>query len=270
MSEKKNNSVLRKIGGMKLINTGLKGVEITYETLEYIDGVPYSSQDNKKSYRPAHRELKALMKEFVTPLIELCGYPLPKEDVMGKVDITSGVNVADFEVTGIVAGTDRFLISGKYRCWEDKVIAINTPLIKEVDGYEHFNDVIKLVDNVYAEIDLYLSGAKSITKQEVIIDYMKDVKKKETFKMEDDFSSMNDEELKLMLKEIDKDLGIAVHLENGKLVIGTSEEEEVTEAQEVAAVSHTIEHTDDNMDLDLPIEMDSEVELDLDDIKDFQ
>ncbi|MCC7514562.1 MAG: hypothetical protein IT212_07700 [Bacteroidia bacterium] len=248
MSEamQKNRS-LRKIGGLKLINTGLKGVEIRYETAEIIDGVQYSSEDLKKSFRPAHRELKALMKEFVSPLIELCGYR------------QENVNPYDFEVTGITAGTEQFIISGKYRCWGDKVISINTPLIKEGDAYEHFNDVVTLVDNVYKEIDLYLSGVKKITKKEVIVDYMKDVKKNETFKIEDDFSSMNDEEWKLMLKEINKDLGIVVHMEDGKMVIGASDDDQEVEA--VASQLVAEEGIEDAVEVVEPAVIEANMEL---------
>lgn len=240
---KGKNLIHRKIGGIKLINTGLKGLEIQYDTIEIIDDVSYDSEDSKKSFRPAHRELKALMKEFVKHLIELTGY---KND---------SVNEAEFEVTGITANSSQFLITGKYKCWKDKIIPVNTPLIKESDQYEHFNDVINLVDNVYKEVDLYLSGAKKITKQEVIMDYMKDVKKDDTFTMEQDFSTMNEEELKLMLKGIDKELGIAVHMEDGQLVIGDAEEEIVP------LVSSDI---DPEMELPVTIEEhDTDIELDI-------
>lgn len=205
----------RKIGGISLINTGLKGVIITYETEEIIKGVSYRSEDNKKSFRPAHRELKGYVKELVPHLMELSGYT-GKELKMKQLD---------FEVTGIKAGSDRFLITGKFKCWGDKVIAVNTPLIKEVDGYEGYEKVIELTDKIYSETDLYLRGVKNIRSQDVIEDYMKDIKKRETF-VATDFENMTMEEQNELIKEFDKDLGISVSIEDGKMVIGSSDEHE--------------------------------------------
>lgn len=203
----------RKIGGIKLLNSGLKGVEITYETLEVVGGVSYTSEDNKKSTRPAHRELKDLVKLLGYHLMVLCGYD-------------DEVRLSDFEVTGIKAGSDRFLITGKFRSWGDKIIAVNTPLIKEVDGYESYDEVSALVDKIYLETDLYLKGVKKIKRSEVVADYMKDVKKKEGFDINADFNYMSKEEMDEMLKDFDKNLGICVTMENGKMVIATDEDEE--------------------------------------------
>lgn len=202
----------RKIGGIKLLNTGLKGVEITYETVETIGGQVYTSEDNKKSNRPAHRELKSLVKNLGAHLMVLCGYE-------------NELRLPDFEVVSIKAGSDRFLISGKYRCWDDKIIAVNTPLIKEVDGYDGYDEVSKLVDEIYREADLYLKGVKKIKKSEVITDYMKDIKKNEGFDVDSDFGYMSEDEMAEMLDGFQKDLGITVKMENGRMVITSDDEE---------------------------------------------
>lgn len=248
------NLTHRKIGGVKLINTGLRGVIITYETVEILDGVSYTSDDDKKSYRPAHRELKDLMKKLVTPLIELCGYPAS--------DAIGAHQEIDFEVTGVKASTDSFLISGKLRCWEDKVIALNTPLIKEGDQYESFDDVMKIVDNLYKETELYLSGAKNITKEAIVEDWVRDVKKKSTFKLEDDLTGMDGKELEEMMKQMEKDCGFSVHMEGGKMVLGDSPEviQDAKDADAVIASKERIEATDEE-EMIIPVFMDTEVNL---------
>jgi hypothetical protein len=206
----------RKIGGIKLLNMGLKGVEITYETVETIGGKVYTSEDNKKSFRPAHRELKDLVKELAPHMMALTGYE-------------NELRLKDFEVISVKAGSDRFLISGKYRCWGDSIISVNTPLIKEVDGYVEYDDVSALVDKIYAEADLYLRGVKKIKNVDVISDYMKDVRKREDFDISNDFTSMSKEELDELLDEFQKDLGITVVMEGGKMVISSDDDEDIDE-----------------------------------------
>lgn len=240
MTEQKNITH-RKIGGVQLINTGLRGVQIVYETVEVLDGVSFNSEDTKKSFRPAHHDLKQFMKDLRTYLIELCGYD--EETVME----------ADFEITGIKAGTDSFLISGKFRCWNDKIIAVNTPLIKEVDAYERFDEVMTTVDKIYKETDLYLKGIKKPKRQEIIVDYMKDVKKQNLFSFEY-FEQMTPEEQEKLMKEIEKDMGISVHEENGQMVVGASEDQ--IEAPTPTPQEPTTEKVED-----------SEISLDFDDIK---
>lgn len=203
----------RFIGGIKLVKTGLKGIEITYETIEILNGVSYSSEDTKKSKRPVHRELKALVKELTPYLIELLGFP------------QEGINDLDFEVTGIKAAKDRFLITGMHRCWSDKIIGVSTPLLKEADDYDHYDEVMELVDKIYKETDLYISGARTAKRQEVIVDYMKDIKKSAEFEFSD-FENMSKEDQDALLQEIEKDMAIMVHEEDGQMVIGAVEEEE--------------------------------------------
>lgn len=239
------NIMHRKIGGVKLINTGLRGIEIIYETVEIIDGVSYNSEDTKKSFRPAHHDLKDFMKDLRTYLIELCGYD--EESVIK----------ADFEITGVKAGSDSFLISGKFRCWNDKIIAVNTPLIKEVDAYERFDEVMTIVDKIYKETDMYLKGVKKADRKEIIVDYMKDVKKNNLFTYTY-FEEMTPEEQEKLMNEIEKDMGISVKEEEGKMVLTASEEEGV---EKIGGVEETPQEEE------LPVDLDNEVSLDFDDIK---
>ncbi len=253
MSELKTMSH-RKIGGISLINTGLRGIEIIYETVEIISGVSYDSEDKKKSFRPVHRELKGYVKELGKHLCVLSGHDVSQ--------------LVDFEVVSIKAGSDRFLISGKLRCWGDKIVAVNTPLIKEVDEYEEYDKVMELVDNIYKETDLYLRGVKQMKREDVIIDYMKDVKKRVEF-VPGDFESMTPEEMEEFFSDINKDLGIVVKMEGGKMVIDSSEEKEEegalpgvsgisTEDEIKSTMTAVVDEKEENVDL-----MD-EVDLDID------
>lgn len=207
------NRTHRNIGGVKLIHTGLKGIEITYETIEIQNGVSYTSEDIKKSKRPVHTSLKDLVKELKPYFIELLGYSA----------YADYEDLNKFEVTGVKAGTDRFIITGMHQCWQDKTMGMATPQIKEADEYERYDEVMKVIDSIYKETDLYIQGVKNIKREEVIVDFMKDVRKKSEFDFSD-FENMTPEEQEELMKEIEKDTGISVHEENGEMVITASEE----------------------------------------------
>lgn len=227
MSEKNiavTNRTHRMIGGIKLNKTGLKGIEVTYETVEILNGVSYISEDIKKSKRPVHRELKTLVKSLTPYMIELLGFP------------EKGINDLDFEVSGIKAGKDRFVVTGSHRCWGDKTIGVATPQIKEVDDYDSYDAVMEIVDKIYKETDLYLSGVRSVRGEDVVVDYMKGIKKSSEFEFAD-FENMSKEDQDALLAEIQKDMEICVHEENGQLVIGSKEDSSVEEeAEEEPAV----------------------------------
>lgn len=231
-----DKSVAR-IASVKLIVGGLKGIKISYETMESEDRQNYSNKHNDERHRPVQHEIKDFMRSLKPYLLELSGYSYaPKQDGYAALEMCT-------EVTGITSGTDRFLISGTVRSWEDKIIAVNTPLIKEGDAYDKFNEVIEIVDNIYKESDLYMRGAKRATKQEIVVDYMKEIKKASDFNYSM-FEEMNVEEQSKLMEDLQKELGIEVVDENGEPVISSS-------------ISHTTnenEETEEYEDFELPIE----------------
>lgn len=208
----------KSISGLKLLDGGMKGLQLSYMTSEVQDGMRYESTHDDKKKRPVHRELKELVKQLKPYFLELCGYSeyCDAEGLEALMMVT--------EVTGVTAGTDKFLITGKVRSWGDKVIGVSGPLIKEVDAYDEFDAVIGLVDKIYREADLYMQGIKKATKVEIIEDYMKDFKKNAEFKYID-FEAMTEEEQGAFMKNMDKELGIKVVFEDGANVIAADEGE---------------------------------------------
>lgn len=223
----------KRIAGVKLINGGMKGIEVSYETVEIQDGMSYCNEHNDKRHRPVHRDLKNLIQQLKPFILDLCGYPIKDEDWRDALLMTT-------EVTGIKAGTDKFVITGKMESWEDKTIALSSPLIKEADAYSEYEEVMDLVDSIYREADLYMQGIKRAKREEVIVDFMKEVKKNESFTMET-FESMTPEEQAELMTELEDELGMKVTEEDGQKVLVTSEGTEQESQDEEVEVPNFID-----------------------------
>lgn len=204
----------KRIGGVKLINGGFKGLEVSYETVEVTDKTSYINEHTDKRHRPVHRDLKKYVQALKDSFLELLGYPVDDERRIMA------------EVTGIKAGIDKFVITGKMRCWEDKVMGMATPAIKEVDNYDSFAAVMDLVDKIYKEVDLYMKGEKKVTRQEVIVDYVREVKHNEKFDYAD-FEKMSEDDRNALMNELQEELGITIEEEDGQAVVAFKDTEAV-------------------------------------------
>lgn len=205
----------KRIGGVKLLNGGLKGIEVSYETVEVQDGMSYINEHSDKRYRPAHRDLKSLVQQLKPYILLLCGYPIEDEGWKDALLMCT-------EVTGVKAGSDRFVLTGKMESWNDKTISLSSPQIKEPDAYEAYDAVMELIDKIYREADLYMQGLKRAKKEEVIVDYMKDVKKNNAFTYET-FEKMSPEEQAELMAELEDELGMKVTEEDGQKVLAVDE-----------------------------------------------
>lgn len=231
-----DKSVAR-IGGIRLLSNGIKGIKISYETMESEDRQNYSNNHKDERHRPVHGELKELVRSLKSYFLELTGYAYAT-----KTDAYEALEMCT-EITGIDAGTDRFLITGTIRSWEDKIIAVNTPLIKEGDMYDRFEEVMELVDKIYKQADLYMRGVKRATTQEVVVDYMKVIKKSSNFTY-DMFENMTPEEQSELMSGMQKDLGFEVIDENGVQVLSVDDS-----ANHLISVNDEMEDLDDDIEL---------------------
>lgn len=210
-----NNEVksTKRIGGVKLILGGLKGLEVNYETVDVQEGMSYAVEHNDKRHKPVSRDIKDLIQGLKDDFLELTGYAYAVEDD-GYVALKMCT-----EITGIIAGTDKFVITGKIRSWEDKVVGLATPAIKESDAYDRFDEVIKAADTIYKEVDLYMKGKKIMGRKEIIEDYVRQTKHIANFSYKD-FETGTVEEQEKLLAEIKKDLMLNLVEENGEVVVG--------------------------------------------------
>jgi hypothetical protein len=240
----------RSIGQVKLIDGGLRGIEVMYQTTDIEDGMVYGNELVEKKHRPVTREVKKYMQELKDYFLELCGYNItgPNEDSLVPLRMCT-------EVTGVKGGANSFLITGKIRSWEEKTIGLSAPMIKrDVDGFEDFDKVMEIVDKLYAEVSLYMKG-KKVKKEEIIEDYVRQERKQEGFVYQD-FESWDQIEKDKLLKEMEKDLMLNFTEENGELVATAAGDNDiddnVPEIATMPAMSDDKFESDDDDDLLLP------------------
>lgn len=224
-----------RISGIKLKMNGLKGINVKYETAEVEGREHYANEHDDKRQRPVHQEIKALAKQLKPHLLFLCGYAYDVED-----DGFEALKMVT-EVTGVSARSNQFLIMGKINSFENKEIAINTPLIKMSDAYDDFDPVMSIITKLFAEVDLYMNGEKRATKKEVIVDYAIEVKKNKEFTYEL-YENMSAEEQIEFMNQMQKDLGMSIISdEDGNATIGDFDDEEEEEEELVLDSGNAVE-----------------------------
>jgi hypothetical protein len=145
------------ISSVKLINGGLKGLEIKYLELNDVNSNIYKSEITKKSRRPVNIDMQLKFEEFKDHLAELCS-----------------IDEGKLAITGITAGHDKFLISGTVEVLDKKKSAINTPCIKEEDGYDKYDVVQEKVDSIYKMVLEYMEKeAYTATNEQMILQFNK-------------------------------------------------------------------------------------------------
>lgn len=162
-----------KINSVKLVNSGLKGIVVTYAQASEKNTRSFIDEHVSKKKAPIHEELETGFESLREPLLEICGYPDP-----------SAV-VNDVEVTGITYSDRGFIITGKYKILGgDKMINLVTPIIRDGEEYEGFAPVAVIMDNIYEEVKSYMSGAKVFSDEKLVLKFNSDKEDfdQETFK----------------------------------------------------------------------------------------
>ncbi len=187
------------INSVKLL-PGLKGLHIKYLELKEGTTNTYKEEVSRKIKRPiVGTELLLKFDEFEKYITGLC------QIVEGKIT-----------VTGVTAGHDKFLLSGEIEVMDgDKKTPINTPLIKEDDGYEKYEEVQNIVDDIFKMALYYMQeGAYTASDKDIVLEFNKG---KEGFDAEA-VKNMSDEELTILSKK---------HLEKGGCVVLDPREEDM-------------------------------------------
>ena len=143
-----------RIGKVSLVNGGMKGLKVEYQKVEEVQGREYSNQFNPTMKYPVHQELLDCFGWLRGHVLGICGYDRNDEVLLNAL-----------EVTGVTAGGNGFVITAKLEVYENgKVVSLVTPLTVNEEEYGQFQDVIKIIDGVYAETKVYLE--KSVVMQD--------------------------------------------------------------------------------------------------------
>lgn len=162
-----------RIGSVKLVEGGLKGIVVTYEQTEIRNNREFFTAFNVKKKYPIHQELEETFGWLKGHLLDLCNYsdnPADREMLLQATDIT-----------GITYNDKGFVISGKQTTIKNKVFALNTPLISSEDGYGDFGKITAIMDGIYAETKEYMGGNKIMSDEQYVIKFNKN---KEDFDIE--------------------------------------------------------------------------------------
>ena len=148
-----------KFSKVKLVNGGLHGVEASYTELEVKDSFQFFNEVVKKRKAPAHRALVDQVELLRLHLMNIC---LIHED-----------SIEDVDVRGVSSdGDSQFIISGVVRTLGNSFFALNTPLVKDGSGYEHFDYVLDIVRNIYREANIYFSKRDVELSKQIAIDFV--------------------------------------------------------------------------------------------------
>jgi hypothetical protein len=151
-----------KINSVKLNNDGLKGLIVNYAQDFVKDGRIFL--DEAKGYTrkaPIHAELSEAIESLVPFLLDICGY----HEETRKPDILNTT------ITGITYNNKGFVITGKKKILAgDKSINLVTPLLDE-QSYPDADEVSKIMDVIYEEVEAYMSGLKSMTDEQLVMKF---------------------------------------------------------------------------------------------------
>lgn len=151
------------IKSIKLQNGGFKGIVV-----EYTESNPREGRDVIKTSKdtirhPIHLGLEKPFKDLRFHLLEICN--IVRGD-MDKKDID--YTILESEITGIKIDGDGFSILGTKEAFAGKRFKIETPLVTDEDGYEHYESVIALVATIVEETKVYMKGDAKVTDNELV------------------------------------------------------------------------------------------------------
>jgi hypothetical protein len=148
---------------VKLHNDGFKGVYVEYTEPNLRDGKEGKLLRKDKLDHPIHLGLERPFKDLRFHLLEICNII---HDGMEKKDIDYAI--AQCEVTGVKIDGSEFSIIGSKDVFEDKSFKLETPMVSEADGYEHYPSVAILIGKIIEETKLYFRGEVKVSEEELI------------------------------------------------------------------------------------------------------
>ncbi len=208
------------ISEIKLLSGGLKGLEVCYSKVEKgKDERDWINEYWTKRSIPVNKELLSLVNSFRFYLYDVYGYDMDK------------VNSAELEILGIKGEGGSFIIKGKQKILDGtKYVDMKTPKILEDDGYGKYGEVMGLVGQLFAEVGVYMTGARDEISDLSIVKNGFRGKKGELFN-EEEFLGMSEQEQRDMAtKVLEKHGSIVIHNDDMDLgVINNDSKEDFEE-----------------------------------------
>lgn len=148
-----------KISKVKLIQGGVKGIEVHYLGTSVKDDVTFTDEHVVKYTAPVQKAMKEAFKKLKFHLLAF--YRLGKDKYAGE----------STEITGVTSNGINFLISGKMKSIGNTTLALNTPNVTEDLDFPDHDTVIEVIDEIYAEVETYVEMDSAIDRKQLVIDY---------------------------------------------------------------------------------------------------
>ena len=223
-----------RIKKVELVNGGIDGLRVTYTSLESRNMIqsPIDSVENYK--RPVQFELRNYFSLLKEHLLGCCGYHWSNDTVLEMYKANVSVDYV------LIGNDDKFQLGGKNRV-KLGIFALNSPLCDSLE-YDEWDELEAIIGKIILETNAFISGAKGADSRLITIDYMK--VKKNVLDAEKSYEEMSEEERDAMMKEAFGSHSLDIIEEDGKMVIGVKEEEDVVVDGETELV---VEKDEDNL-----------------------
>lgn len=225
------------IASVKLVNQGLKGIEVTYAQASNKGDRSFIDEHTSKKKAPIHLDLEQAFDKLKVLVLDICSYPDPEN------------YEADVEMTGVKYTNKGFVLTAKLSILDgEKTINLVTPLIRDGNEYGGFMNVIQVLDKIYEETRSYMAGEKTFSDEQLVLKFNSG---KEGFDVEEFKKLSADEQRDIATKVLEAQGSIIFHPEPA----GEEVEKEVVE------IVATMEVVKDEDSFDLEASEDFELEV---------
>lgn len=189
-----------KIASVKLVNSGMKGIDVEYLLPSVKSNVMFNDNYKSKRKAPIHSELEDAFASLRNPLLDICGYTLDKDEREYLVN--------SLEMTGVKYGPKGIILIGDLAILGgDKVLTLETPLITDEIEYPEYGKLVEIIEGIYAETHEYMEGRKVMSDAQIVARF--NVKNNEF-----DLASFNK-----MTKQEQRDLATKILEDQGCMVL---------------------------------------------------
>lgn len=210
---------------IELQSSGFKGCTVAFLTHTMKNSRPFVNETIEKRKDPIHKDMEDLFKDLRIHLLDIF-----KINNIRLSEAERNSVILETQVTAIEFDNDSFILTGETEGAEEKFLKLKTYKVQQSDGYEGYDEVRKIIDDLKVEAVSYLDGLKVVSEREMMLrwlDARKDAKAKE------EFENMTEEEQKAYIsKKFKYDSGV-----------------EEMEEEEVEIESEGINLTDDVIEL---------------------
>jgi hypothetical protein len=181
---------------IKLNDGGFKGAEIMFLKPEEKKNKVFNNEITEKRKNPIHYDMEKPFKDLRYHLLLICGV-INTSMEKTELDFT----IADSEVVSIKFDDESFVITGTMKsAFGSKTFKIETPAMTGDDGYDYYDAVRGIIDQIVVETELYMNSKKEVSPEEMAVRYIAAGKDKDV--SADVFEGMSMEEKKEYCKNL--------------------------------------------------------------------